>query len=117
MSEPRYSFSVERLKLLMGDLNQPEFAALVNIKQSMVSKYLDGESQPSLKVLIKIATRTGTSIDWLVGLSDDPRLRIGNASDDETLLILAYKSNNLEKLFDLISKHRKQVRGGDSSPS
>lgn len=107
MSEARYSFSVERLKLLMGDRNQPEFAALVGIKQGMVSKYLEGESQPSVQSLIKIAARTGTSIDWLVGLSDDPSLRIGDTSDDETLLIMAYKSNNLKKLLDLISQRRK----------
>lgn len=117
MSEARYSFSVDRLKLLMGERNQPEFAALIGIRQSMMSKYLNDESQPSLKVLIKIATVTGTSIDWLVGLSDDPRLRIGDASDDETSLILAYKSHDLEKLLNLISQPRKQGGGGDSSPS
>lgn len=113
----QYSFRVDRLKTLMGQRNQPEFAELVEINQSMLSKYLDGESQPSLPVIIRIATTLSVSVDWLLGLSDDPRLHIGALSDDEQLLILAWKSGNLEKLVDLLPKRPKGGSGGEGSAS
>lgn len=44
---------------------QMEFAERLRLTQASVSRYLSG-SRPNREALIKIARRTGTSVDWLL---------------------------------------------------
>lgn len=59
----------QRIKEIMGNLTQAEFAAQVNSTQTTISKVLAG-TMPSTSLLVSIATRYGVSIDWILGLSD-----------------------------------------------
>jgi len=54
-------------------LNQKELAALINSTRETVSAYENGRVQPPPFMLEKIATVLNTSIDYLLGLTDDPR--------------------------------------------
>lgn len=53
------------------DLNQSEIAEILNISQTTYSRYESGILDISSISLIKLATFYNTSIDYLVGLTDE----------------------------------------------
>ena len=53
------------------DLNQQTFADLLNISQTTYSRYESGTLDISSVSLIKLAKFYGTSIDYLIGLTDN----------------------------------------------
>ena len=56
-----------RLRELRGfDMTQEEFANLLGISQSQLSKYERGVSAPAADVLIRIKERLRVSVDWLL---------------------------------------------------
>ena len=54
------------------DLKQREVAAFLVCDQSLYSKYERGERELPLRLAIQLAEFYGVSVDYLVGLSDDP---------------------------------------------
>jgi transcriptional regulator with XRE-family HTH domain len=68
----------ERLKLLVqrSDVNQSAFAAKVGIDRSALSQLLSGSSTrlPRAETLLNIAAEYQTSLDWLLGISQDEGL-------------------------------------------
>lgn len=55
------------------DMNQTEIARLLGMSQTGYSKYETGENDIPTAVLIKLAKFYGTSIDYLLGETDDPK--------------------------------------------
>jgi transcriptional regulator with XRE-family HTH domain len=56
-----------RIRELRGfDMQQAEFARLLGVSQTQVSKYERGESEPPLEVLLRLSQKYGKSLDWLV---------------------------------------------------
>ena len=55
------------------DLTQRQIADLLHCDQSLYSKYERGERDTPLHVMIRLADFYRTSIDYLVGRTDDPR--------------------------------------------
>ena len=55
------------------DLNQPQLAKMLGMSQTGYSKYETGENDIPTTVLIQLARFYNTSIDYLLGETDDPR--------------------------------------------
>lgn len=55
------------------DLNQTKVAKLLGMSQTGYSKYETGENDIPTQVLIKLARFYDTSVDYLLGLTDQPR--------------------------------------------
>lgn len=55
------------------DLNQTQVAKLLSMSQTGYSKYETGENDIPTAVLITLARFYNTSIDYLLGETDDPR--------------------------------------------
>lgn len=55
------------------DITQKELAKLLYIKQNTYSQYENGQRGIPVDVLIRLAVFYGTSVDYLLGLTDDPR--------------------------------------------
>ena len=56
-----------RIRELRGfQTQQAEFARMLGVSQSVLSKYERGATEPSLEVLVKLSQRFGKSLDWLV---------------------------------------------------
>lgn len=53
------------------DLSQKEFAKILNMSQTGYSKYETGENDIPTRILIQIAEYYGTSVDYLLGLTED----------------------------------------------
>ena len=54
------------------DLNQTEIADYLHVSQSMYSAYELGKTPIPLEALIKLADLYKTSLDYLVGRTDEP---------------------------------------------
>ncbi|MDF2534114.1 MAG: hypothetical protein K0R18_271 [Bacillales bacterium] len=65
----------DRLKLLRKQtrLTQKEMANKLNIQRVTYSHYETGRSQPSIDTLIILSSIFSCSIDYLVGVSEDPK--------------------------------------------
>ena len=53
------------------DLNQTQFAKILGMSQTGYSKYETGENDIPTGILIEIADYYGTSIDYLLGRTDE----------------------------------------------
>lgn len=58
---------------LDADLNQTQIARILNMSQTGYSKYETGENDIPTQVLIKLANYYGTSIDYILGQTDNPK--------------------------------------------
>ena len=54
------------------DMNQTQLAKLLGMSQTGYSKYETGENDIPTAILIKLARFHNTSIDYLLGETDDP---------------------------------------------
>lgn len=54
-----------------GDLTQKQIASYLMCDQSLYSKYERGERDVPLHIMVKLAKYYNTSIDYLVGLTDN----------------------------------------------
>ena len=55
------------------DLTQTQIAKILNCSQRIYSNYERGEVDIPTQVLIKLAELHGTSVDFLLGLTDEKR--------------------------------------------
>lgn len=55
------------------DINQTEIARMLGMSQTGYSKYETGENDIPTTILIKLSRFYGTSIDYLLGETDDPK--------------------------------------------
>ena len=64
----------ERIRNLRqdNDLTQAEIAKMLNVRQNTYSQYEIGVIKYSVDVLIKLAQFYGTSVDYLLELTDNP---------------------------------------------
>jgi len=53
-----------------ADLTQQQIAKFLKCDQSLYSKYERGERAIPLELVIKLALYYGTSVDYLIGLTD-----------------------------------------------
>lgn len=65
------------------DMTQQELATHLNIRQSTLSQYENGQRQIPLNTLIQLALFFDTSTDYLLGLTNErnPYPRISNKAD------------------------------------
>lgn len=50
-----------------------EFSEKVNISQSILSEWKNGNRKPSLSTIIKVADVFNCSVDYLIGRTNDPK--------------------------------------------
>lgn len=104
----------ERLYELRKDagLTQDELAAILNINKHSISSYERNKSEPPDSIKIAIAKHFNVSVDYLVGLSDNP------CTDQNAALSLRLPSNfpqeALPQLTDyldfLVFKHSRKFK-------
>lgn len=55
------------------DITQKELAGLLYVKQNTYSQYENGQRGIPVEMLIRLAVYFDTSVDYILGLTDDPR--------------------------------------------
>lgn len=65
----------DRLKQLRetANLTQSDMAEILDVKLQSYQRFEYGSRRPSLDVLIALADYFGVSLDYLVGISDNPK--------------------------------------------
>ena len=65
----------ERMRNLREDkdLKQKDIAKMLNVAQTTYSDYENGKINMPTSILIKLAELYNTSIDYLLGMTDNPR--------------------------------------------
>ncbi len=71
MQEKTYPFERIRNLRIDNDLTQEEIATVLHVKQNTYSQYESGTLFYPLDVVIKLAEYYNTSVDYLVGLTDE----------------------------------------------
>lgn len=54
------------------DLTQQALAEYLHIRQNTYSQYENGQRQIPIECLVSLAVYFGTSVDYLIGLTDEP---------------------------------------------
>ena len=56
----------ERIRGLRGRIRQEEFANQLDVSQGQLSKIETGKTPPTLEMLVLLAKRFDTTLDWIV---------------------------------------------------
>lgn len=75
-----FSNRIKELRVSIG-LNQVDFAKKLNVTKQSVSNWENGNIQPSIDMLIKIATTFSVSADYLLGLDSRSTIDVSNLTD------------------------------------
>ncbi len=73
------------------DILQKTLAKEFHVTESMMSHYMRGANEVTVDVLVKFAVREGLSVDYLVGLTDDPQPPYP-VSEAERAMLEAYRT-------------------------
>lgn len=80
---------MKNLKKIREKLNitQVRLSTEIEVSQETISAYESGKALPSADVLIKIAKFLNTSVDYLLGLTDNPTAYTNDLTDIDELLL------------------------------
>ena len=107
-------FSAERLRNIREQKGymQRDLAELSGVSEAQISRYETGKMAPSLPNLESIVKLLGVSIDYLLGLVDDPNRHFGDRdiSEDELFVLELYRRESwsgvaqlsVEKLSEMV---------------
>lgn len=83
-----------RIKELREDKkeSQQKLAMLLNVSQTMISRYELEQAYPDVEMLIKLAQHFGVSVDYLIGVSESklPYTK-SNLSEQEQQILFLFK--------------------------
>ncbi len=72
MQKIKYFPRLKELRLAAG-LNQTEIAAILEMQQNQYSRYERGERELPMHLFIRLANHYNVSLDYLAGLTPQPR--------------------------------------------
>ena len=79
--------------------SQHELAMILNISQTIISRYEKGQACPNINTLIAIAKHYNVSVDYLIELSNDklPYTKSNLTKQEQELLHLFNQLNYIQK--------------------
>ncbi|MBR1739567.1 MAG: helix-turn-helix transcriptional regulator [Ruminococcus sp.] len=90
-----------RIKELREDKkeSQQKLASLLNVSQTMISRYESGQAYPDVDMLITLAKHFGVSVDYLIGVSDSklPYTRSNLSEQEQQMLFMFKRLNKVQK--------------------
>ena len=79
------------------DMSQDELANILKISKRTLLRYENGESEPTISILIQIALLFNVSTDYIIGIKDSEEINCPSMKDELSNIIL-----KLEQLRDEI---------------
>ena len=77
---------IKELRLSLG-INQVEFGKRINVSKQCVCNWENGNIQPSIEMLVRIATTFSVSADYLLGLENINTVDVTGLSNEQILHI------------------------------
>lgn len=105
----------ERRKTL--DISQEELARLIGTNQKQVSRYENGENDPTANVIVELTYALDASADWLLGLSEnssrssDKSVELTDIEREALQIIHSYQPDQQRKLVDFMYLSRRFIFG------
>lgn len=97
----------ERLReaRLKNHLTQEELAEKLNIDKMQISRWERGHKVPRGETLAELASSLNVSVDYLLGVSDEPtiRVRIDNLTIEEIAIITALRKGDDKEAIKIIA--------------
>jgi len=95
---------------LKNHLTQEELAEKMKTDKVQISRWEHGKAVPRSEALIDLASILGVSVDYLLGLSDEPtiRVRVDNLSVEEMMVITAMRRGDKEDAMRTILNSEKR---------
>ncbi len=90
---------IKELRTSMG-LNQIQFGRKLFVTKQCVSNWENGNIQPSIDMLIRIAQTFSVSTDYLLGLNDKPTLSAEGLTSEQILHLRAIIDDIRKKTDD-----------------
>lgn len=81
-----FSDRIKELRLSLG-INQVEFARRLSVSKQCVSNWENGNIQPSIDMLRRIAEKFSVSADYLLGLDDIRTIDVTGLTPEQILHI------------------------------
>lgn len=81
-----FSERIHELRMGLG-ISQVEFGKRINVSKQCVSNWENGNIQPSIDMLVRIATTFSVSSDYLLGLNDISTLDVSGLTTEQILHI------------------------------
>lgn len=84
--------NLKKLRLEKG-ATQKTLAAVLGVSQQFVNKYENHNVEPDLTIIMKMADYFGTSVDLLIGHTDedDNNIALHTINDDEVTMLRDYR--------------------------
>ena len=79
---------IKELRLGLG-INQVEFGKRIGVSKQCVSNWENGNIQPSIDMLIRLANTFSVSTDYLLGLNDVMTLDVSGLTNEQIMHIRA----------------------------
>jgi len=91
-------------------LTQEELAEKMRTEKTQISRWERGESIPRSEALIELSQILGVSVDYLLGLSEEPtiRIRLDNLTLEEIAVITAMRQDNDREAVKIIVTREKR---------
>lgn len=92
------SMRLKELRLQKHE-SQQKLAGILNISQTMISRYENGDAYPDIDILIAIAKHYNVSLDFLMEISDNklPYTKSNLPKQEQDLLFLFKQLNSTQK--------------------
>lgn len=89
-------------------LSQQDLADRAGISHKQLWRYENDESVPSADVLARLAREFDVTMEYLIGISDDPHgyATVADLSHQEQALLEAYRQVDLERILKIILEAR-----------
>jgi transcriptional regulator with XRE-family HTH domain len=102
----------DRLKesRLKSHLTQEQLAEKLVTDKVQISRWERGEATPHAETLILLSRLLSVSVDYLLGVSDEPniRVRVDNLSMEEMGIITALRTGNDQEALKIIVNREKR---------
>ena len=79
---------IKELRLSLG-INQVEFGKRIGVSKQCVSNWENGNIQPSIDMLVRVANVFSVSADYLLGLNDVTALDVSGLTSEQIMHIHA----------------------------
>lgn len=103
---------IDRLKQsrLNSRFTQEELAEKLNTVKTQISRWERGESVPHADTLTELSRLFNVSVDYLLGLSDEPtiRMRFDNLTLEEMAILTALRKDDEKEAIKIIVTREKR---------
>ena len=84
---------------LMKNESQQKLAMILNVSQTMISRYESGDALPDIDVLIAIAKHYNVFVDYLIEFSEDkmPYTKSNLPKQEQDLLLLFEQLDSIQR--------------------